>query len=66
MSEKAKRTLINIGTRRQGATTAPITDDAVRLELMELGYLGKGGGLTRKGSWKRDDLVKAELDAIFN
>lgn len=66
MSEAARTALINIGTRRQGATVAPNVDRDALAELEWLGYVGPKGGLTRKGSIKRELLVEADLDALFN
>jgi len=66
MSELAKAALISIGTRRQGATVAPHVDRDALAELEWLGYVGKKGGLTRKGSIKRELIMDAELDAAFN
>lgn len=66
MSEAARTALMNIGSYRQGATVPPLTTDETRQELKELGYLGKSGGLTRKGSIKRQQLLDAEMDALFN
>lgn len=63
MSEQAKTALLNIGTQRQGATArmpAHVID-----ELQRLGYLGKLGGLTRKGSIKYQLTLEDELDKAF-
>lgn len=56
MSEAARSVLINIGTHRQGATAPTFNQDALA-ELEYLGYIGKGQGLTRKGSIVRERLV---------
>lgn len=63
MSEQAKTAFMNINTYRQGAT-APMSN-AVIDELQRLGYLGKLGGLTRKGSIKLQIMIEDALDAAF-
>lgn len=54
ISEAAKAVLLSTGTSRQGAVpTHPMTD-AVKTELVAEGLIGKGGGLTRRGTIARD------------
>jgi len=65
MSTAARAALITIGTRNYGQTTAPITASDVIAELKNLGYLGPKGGLTRKGSIKRERIMNAIFDAQF-
>lgn len=65
MSEAARAALWSIGTNRQGATPAPSTPAEVLAELKAMGYLGKGWGLTRRGTIKRQLMVEDELDALF-
>lgn len=65
MSQAARTALINIGTQRQGATAAARTAPAVIDELQRLGYIGKGHGLTRKGSIKRQILLEDTLNDLF-
>lgn len=60
MSDAAREALINIGTHRQGATAPILSQDALA-ELEYLGYIGKGQGLTRKGSIVRERLVDAAM-----
>lgn len=59
MSQEARNTLINIGTRRQGAVAVGNQDVLAELEF--LGYIGKGQGLTRKGSIVREQILEEEL-----
>ena len=66
MSEAARAALWSIGTNRQGATPAPTTPREILDELKAMGYLGKGWGLTRRGTIKRQLMVEDELDALFN
>ena len=65
MTASARTALLNIGTRRQGAAIASSTPAEVIEELQELGLIGKGLGLTRKGSIKREILLDEDLDARF-
>lgn len=65
MSEQAKAALISVGTNRQGATPPPTTTLGVLAELKSLGFLGGAGGLTRRGTIRREDLVLATLDELF-
>jgi hypothetical protein len=64
MTHTAKRALISTGTNRQGAvpTDASPADLA---ELERLGYIGPGGGLTRRGTIARERAVTADLDDLF-
>lgn len=64
MSEKARAALINVGTNRQGATPPPATDAATLHELTALGILGRGNGLTRRGTIKRQLLIEDLMEAI--
>lgn len=54
MSTAAREAFINIGTSRQGSTPPPRTPAHVLDELQSLGLIGKGNGLTRKGSITHD------------
>ena len=64
MSAAAKSELINHITARQGSTV--LTDNiAVEDELRDLGLIGPGAGLTRKGSIARERLMRAAEDAAF-
>lgn len=65
LTPAAREALINIGTRRQGATVAPIVTAEVLTELQEFGYVGKLGGLTRSGSIRRELLTAEFLDAML-
>lgn len=63
MTTTAQTTLLNIGTRRYGKTVLAPTH--IIKELQNLGYLGTGGGLTRKGSIKREEIILEEEKKIF-
>lgn len=63
MSEVAKVALINAASNRQGAKVT--ADPVVVTELFDLGLVGIGDGLTRKGTIARERLVTAVLDAAF-
>jgi hypothetical protein len=65
MSTAARTALMNIGTMRQGSTCGPATPSAVVAELKSLGYLGAGGGLTRKGSIKRELIAEEQYEGMF-
>lgn len=65
MTASARTALVDIGTNRQGSTPGPLTPEAVLKELFELGLIGKGHGLTRKGSIKREMIVEELFDAQF-
>lgn len=65
MSEAARAALWSIGTNRQGATPAPSTPAEVLAELKAMGYLGKGWGLTRRGTIKRQLMVEDDLNELF-
>lgn len=65
MTASARTALINIGTRRQGSTLSAADRTALD-ELQSLGLVGKGGGLTRKGSIKREALYDALLEERFS
>lgn len=63
MSEAAEKALINVGTNRQGAVvSAPMM---VQWELENAGIIGRGTGLTRKGTIERERIMNAELDRAF-
>lgn len=65
MSEQAKSALINTSSSRQG-TVVPVTiNGETEAELRQAGLIGEGGGLTRKGSIKRERVVNAALDEAF-
>lgn len=64
MSEQAKSALINHITARQGSTVVGI-DLQTEDELKDLGLVGPGAGLTRKGSIQREKLMRAAEDAAF-
>jgi len=64
MSEQAKSALINHLTSRQGSTVTGI-DLATEDELRDLGLVGPGAGLTRKGSIARERVMRAAEDAAF-
>jgi hypothetical protein len=56
LTEAAKSVLISTGTSRQGATpTHPMTAE-VKAELEGLELIGRGGGLTRRGTIVRDQV----------
>lgn len=65
MTIAARTALLNIGTNRQGSTCAPITPATVIRELIALRILGPAGGLTRRGSILRQDILDAQMDAMF-
>lgn len=65
LTPAARNALIDIGTRRQGATISPLTTPDVTAELRAHGYIGQNGGLTRAGSTKREILMTELLDAMF-
>lgn len=64
MSQAARTALLSIGTNRQGATPAPTTPVDALAELEWLGLIGKGQGLTRKGTIKRELLVSSLMDLL--
>lgn len=64
MTASARIALINIGTRRQGATLTGV-DVTTLDELRRLGLVGRNGGLTRKGSIKRELIVEEMYDEMF-
>lgn len=65
MTKEAQAALISIGTRRRGTTVAPVTSPEILSELKGLGFLGNGGGLTDKGSARREALVNQMMDELF-
>lgn len=65
MSTAARTALMNIGTMRQGSTCGPAAPSAVISELKSLGFLGDGGGLTRKGSIKRQRIADEQFEEMF-
>jgi hypothetical protein len=65
MSTAARTALMNIGTMRQGSTCGPATPREVIAELKSLGYLGAGGGLTRKGSIQRQRIADQQFEEMF-
>ena len=54
LSPAAVTAIISTGTSRQGAKPWEWTPASVMEELKELGLIGDGGGLTRKGTIQRD------------
>lgn len=65
MSQAARTALLSIGTNRQGATPSPATPANALAELEWLGLIGKGQGLTRKGTIKRELLVSSLMEDLF-
>lgn len=65
MSEVARTALVNVGTNRQGATPPPATPTEALHELAKLGILGRGNGLTRRGTIKRQQLMDDLLADAF-
>jgi hypothetical protein len=65
LSPKAVEALINVGTNRQGASIWKGTNACVVNELRELRLIGSGGGLTRRGTIKRQQLMLAVMDELF-
>lgn len=65
MTAAARAALINIGTNRQGATPPPSTPVEVLHELTKLGILGRGNGLTRRGTIKRQQLMDDVMNETF-
>jgi hypothetical protein len=63
ISQAAKDALINAGTNRQGARVQAPLD--VKWELENLGLIGRGTGLTRKGTIARERAVNEALDKAF-
>jgi hypothetical protein len=64
MSTAARAALINVGTNRQGATPPPATPAAVLHELATLKLIGRGNGLTRRGTIKRELIVNELMDSM--
>lgn len=65
MSPAARAALISVKSNRQGDTPPPTTPVAVIHELTALGILGRAGGLTRKGSGKRQLLMDDVMNETF-
>lgn len=63
ISQGAKQALINAGTNRQGARVAASLE--IKWELEAAGLIGRGTGLTRKGSIVREQTVAEALDRAF-
>lgn len=63
LSPAASSALVNASSNRQG-TAVPATGD-VFWELEAAGLIGINGGLTRKGSIRREQIVTRLLDAAF-
>lgn len=64
LSKAAKTALINVGSSRQG--TYVYTDGQAEYdELQRAGLVGVNGGLTRKGTIARDQIVEERLDDAF-
>lgn len=64
LTAKAIKALINANGSHQGAEV-PVTTLAAEFELQDAGLIGKGNGLTRKGTIVRERLVNAALEAAF-
>lgn len=65
LTEAATQALLSTDTNRQGATPrGRVTEDTLK-ELRLVGLLGRGGGLTRRGTIVRQRLLDARLDAAF-
>jgi hypothetical protein len=62
ISREAKSALINVGVSRRGATLPTTTPDAVVLELLRGGMVGKGLGLTDHGVVCRTAVVDQAMD----
>lgn len=54
LSPAAQSALLSTGTNRQGAKPTHRMTEEVRLELQDLGLIGEGLGLTRKGTIQRE------------
>lgn len=66
MSPAARAALINVGTNRQGATIPmDTTPFEAANELRIMGLIGPGGGLTRKGSGKRQLVMDDVMNEMF-
>jgi len=65
MSAAARTALMDIGTMRQGSTCGPATPSAVVAELKSFGFLGEGGGLTRRGSLERQRIEDEQFEEMF-
>lgn len=63
LSEQATQALISVGTNRQGAVV--YASVAANIELLALGLVGDGNGLTRKGTIARQKIMDAALDKAF-
>ena len=65
LTEDARQALLSTDTNRQGATPrGRVAEDTLK-ELKLAGLLGRGGGLTRRGTIVRQRLMDARLDAAF-
>jgi hypothetical protein len=65
LSDQAKRVLINCGTHRQGTAINPRTPEPVLQELIDLGLIGPGHGLTRRGSIAQERVMDEIMDELF-
>jgi len=65
MSAAARTALMNIGTMRQGSTCWVGTPLRVIAELRSFGFLGEGGGLTRRGSIERQRIADQQFEEMF-
>jgi hypothetical protein len=64
MSDKARAALLSTTGQRQGAVPTTMSADAAA-ELKDLGYIGRGNGLTRKGTIVIERERSADLDRMF-
>jgi len=65
LSKQARSALISVGTNRQGAVVHPNLPAGVLKELRDADLIGRGYGLTRKGSIERERIVDAMMDDLF-
>lgn len=65
LSADAVKTLLAVGTHRQGAKIWSRTPAATVTELQNLGLIGDGLGLTRKGTIVYDRLLDTAMDLMF-
>ncbi len=63
MSDKAKSAIIDASRTGQGGKVRADID--TEWELVNRGSIGKGGGLTRKGSIEQERARNALLDEMF-
>lgn len=63
MSEQAASALIGATSRKQGQKVT--ADVGTEWELIDAGLIGKGGGLTRKGTIERERAMRKLEDEAF-